>query len=334
MGSEGEHSRFTLAGGGASARAVAFRMAASALPDSLDDRFDAAVRLELNEWNGIVEPRLVLRALCPTERGECRPATAGRSYLETFVLALEARSAASGPSPRRPVHDRTGEGFAGVAGDLISSGETVAVVCADVERRRPVLEEVIGGIAKAVAASEDPAATCPVVVSWDELELDPELANDFTHIVALDPPVAPAALDLVAGIAAHGPGAVHLVWGAKEIAFTLAVARRDLDLRPLAASIYRNLRDARGAVKGDALARILASDAPYPLPAPVAARAVKVLDELDLVSITGTEQGVALEAHERPRTDLELSPTYRAARAHLEDMQRRLRAAPMHAAAA
>ncbi|MFL5780181.1 MAG: single-stranded-DNA-specific exonuclease RecJ, partial [Thermoleophilaceae bacterium] len=76
MGEEKQHSRFTIAGGGARARAVAFRTAAGSLPASLEDRHDAAVRLELNEWNGAVEPRLVLRALCPTEAGECRPVVA------------------------------------------------------------------------------------------------------------------------------------------------------------------------------------------------------------------------------------------------------------------
>src|SRR5206468_12995221 len=66
MGEDGQHARFTLSNGGSRARAVAFRTAARLLPSSEDERYDVAVRLELNEWNGTVEPRLVLRALCPT----------------------------------------------------------------------------------------------------------------------------------------------------------------------------------------------------------------------------------------------------------------------------
>src|SRR5207249_4756097 len=99
-------------------------------------RFDAAVRLELNEWNGAVEPRLVLRALCRTEPGACTPLSGERPLLESFERALGApvdTSAHAGPRIR-VVHDRRGDGFAGLAGELVSSGEGVAIVCADAGR--------------------------------------------------------------------------------------------------------------------------------------------------------------------------------------------------------
>ena len=57
MGEEGRHVRFTVEAGGHRARAVAFGV--SRLPDG--DAHDATFTLELNEWNGAVEPRLVLR---------------------------------------------------------------------------------------------------------------------------------------------------------------------------------------------------------------------------------------------------------------------------------
>ncbi|TML38155.1 MAG: hypothetical protein E6G29_00170, partial [Actinobacteria bacterium] len=101
MGEDAEHSRFTIAGGGARARAVAFRVAASSLPESIEDRFDAAVRLELNEWNGAVEPRLVLRALCRTESGACRPIGAARPFSERLDAALGRPRRAAGPRPPR-----------------------------------------------------------------------------------------------------------------------------------------------------------------------------------------------------------------------------------------
>src|SRR5205807_6972486 len=71
MGEDGQHSRFTIAGGGSRARAVAFRTATRQLPADSNERYDAAVRLELNEWQGTIEPRLVLRALCPIEQRAC-----------------------------------------------------------------------------------------------------------------------------------------------------------------------------------------------------------------------------------------------------------------------
>ncbi|HVW19194.1 MAG TPA: single-stranded-DNA-specific exonuclease RecJ, partial [Solirubrobacteraceae bacterium] len=59
---EGKHVRFTVESGGVRARAVAF--GTGRLPDGAGEgTFDATFGLELNEWNGAVEPRLVLRRL-------------------------------------------------------------------------------------------------------------------------------------------------------------------------------------------------------------------------------------------------------------------------------
>ncbi|MDQ3936670.1 MAG: single-stranded-DNA-specific exonuclease RecJ, partial [Actinomycetota bacterium] len=280
MGEESQHSRLTIAsGGGARARAVAFRTAPGTLPGSPDDRYDAAVRLELNEWNGTVEPRLVLRTLCPTERGDCHPAAPALPFWEEFdrELARLAVTAASPPtgfaatpagsasppigaaSPptgaaSRTVRDRRGEGFAGIAGDLLSSGESVAIVCADVERRRPGLEEVVAGIARAVADRE--GDRCPALVSWDQLATDPDLASGFAHLVALDPPLAARGIEQLASAPGPEGAFAHLAWGAAESGFALAVARRDLDLRPALTALYRDLRDA-GPCAGRQLEGIL-----------------------------------------------------------------------------
>ena len=212
-----------------------------------------------------------------------------------------------------------------MAGEIISSGESVAIVCADAERRRPVLEEVIGGIVRAVAVEGHDGSACPSVTSWDELEIEPELGRRFTHIVALDPGPLPDSTAMLGGIPAEDDarGVVHLAWGAAEVEFALAVARRDLDLRPLVASIYRRLR-AAGRATGDDLIAALAGDGPHCLPSAVCARAIKVLDELELVSVGRGAAGIAVETQERPKTDLSLSPTYRAARARLTSVESHL----------
>src|SRR5436190_12714461 len=70
MGEEGQHCRFTLSSGGARARGVAFRTAAGSITGCGDEPLDVALRLELNRWNGTVEPRVILRALCAVEAGE------------------------------------------------------------------------------------------------------------------------------------------------------------------------------------------------------------------------------------------------------------------------
>jgi single-stranded-DNA-specific exonuclease len=57
---EGRHVRFTVAAGGASARAVAFGNGGR-LPVKEGMPVQATFTLEVNEWNGVSEPRLVLR---------------------------------------------------------------------------------------------------------------------------------------------------------------------------------------------------------------------------------------------------------------------------------
>jgi single-stranded-DNA-specific exonuclease len=57
---EGKHARFTVESGGCRARAVAFGNGGR-LPVPEGEAADATFTLEVNEWNGVSEPRLVLR---------------------------------------------------------------------------------------------------------------------------------------------------------------------------------------------------------------------------------------------------------------------------------
>jgi single-stranded-DNA-specific exonuclease len=61
---EGRHARFTVESGGARARAVAFGNGGR-LPVEDGARAEATFTLEVNEWNGVSEPRLVLRRARP-----------------------------------------------------------------------------------------------------------------------------------------------------------------------------------------------------------------------------------------------------------------------------
>jgi single-stranded-DNA-specific exonuclease len=65
MGEEGKHSRFSLHSGSHRALGVAFGRSNLGVDD--DDMLDAAVRLEVNHWNGAVEPRVVLREVYPLD---------------------------------------------------------------------------------------------------------------------------------------------------------------------------------------------------------------------------------------------------------------------------
>ena len=309
MGQDGQHSRFTLSGGGSRARGVAFRTAARQLPSDSEERYDAAVRLELNEWKGTVEPRLVLRALSPTERSACQALAAEVPFWPAFERALAApvvpeRTAGT---PARTVRDRRGEGFAGVAGDLISSGERVLVVCADAERRRDALEQVIGGVAQRVRGESDAPCDAVGIVDWEALAADPAGAESYEHLLALDPPSWPEGAELLAALPCAGTGFAHLAWGAAEIDFALAVARRSFDVRDELALLYRELR-AAGPLAGGELEALLRAggrrDARH------SALLVRVLTEVGLAEL---RPGPELRLTGAGRTQLERSPTYRAA---------------------
>ncbi|MEA2481126.1 MAG: single-stranded-DNA-specific exonuclease [Thermoleophilaceae bacterium] len=346
MGQDQQHSSFGVVSGGSRARAVAFRTSPKALTSRVDAPQDVAVRIELNEWNGRQEARLVLRAVCATAPGTVREVDSGEGFWVAFERELRAPlepalvaagrggaatlggAAEALPSfgaPARRVVDRRGQGFAGVAGDLIASGESLLVVCADVARRRDGLERTIAGL-----GGDDPLPE----TSWDALAAEPSIASDFVHLVALDPPLAAAGEDLLA--AAPGDGFAHLAWGAAESEFALAVARAGLDLRPALVVLYRALRDRPAA--GADLEEVLRGDDGRRTPQ-VAARLVRVLSELGLVAYERDGAGrPACRVLDAPRTALERSAAYRAYMARLAEAERRLapdrREAPPAVAAA
>jgi hypothetical protein len=223
------------------------------------------------------------------------------------------------------VRDARGCGFAGLAGDLLSSGESVAIVCADVARRRPGLESVVGGIVRAVAGEVEVA--CPALVSWEHLAADPALGGEYRHLLALDPPLEADGVDRVAAAPAEPGALLHLAWGPAEAEFALAVARAELDLRPAVTSVYRALRDA--SAHPAALEPVLA---PLGLAPQVAARAVRVLVELGLVELTGAPGAPTFALLPAARTDLERSPTFSACAARLAAAERELDATSPRAA--
>jgi single-stranded-DNA-specific exonuclease len=302
MGEDGQHATFTLVGGGSRARTVAFRTAARTLPASGDERQDAAVRLELNEWNGAVEPRLQLRALCPTRPG------AVEVVEPPFWDAFGEPYAASPPRGSRELRDRRGTGFAGLLGDLASSGEGVLVVVWDSARRRAALEAI--------------GADGVALVAWDDLLAAPGLAEPYAHVLALDPPTAEAEAEGLRAL--PGAGFAHLAWGEDEERFALAVARRTLAPRDDLILVYRALRST-GACSGEALAAALRGDGPYPRAPRHCARLARILQEVGLVELDLTAAEPSCRVVEAGRTDLDRSPTYRAGRERLACAERWLR---------
>ncbi len=299
---EGRHVAFTLHAGGARSRCVAFG-AGGSLPVEPGEPADAAVRLEIDRWNGAVSPKLVLRKAQP-----CRPrAIDVLGEPESFGAGLCRELDRDLVAPPRPgeggrvVRDLRGSGIAGLLGDLVASGEPVLAVTAHAPHRARTLAARVGGFA---------------LTSWAALEDDPGLAAPFTHVVAVDPPTRPL-LDHPSG-----QGWTHVAWGAPELDFALHIHQWDFALRDPLTVVYRALSAARAA-RGESCETVLRGEGPQPRSAALAGRLVRVLTELELVALD--REGPGLEVAESPRrTALERSAAFTAYQQRFEDGQQYL----------
>jgi single-stranded-DNA-specific exonuclease len=182
MGEEGKHSRFSLHSGSHRALGVAFGRSSLGVDD--DDMLDAAVRLEVNHWNGAVEPRVVLREVYPLDaetpaiaahpcaceesewwsRFEAElardPTTQGSAVERNRRIATESLHGADGverkllvgqPSlhggadgSRRRSIQSAGSSPTATIAELVSSGAGVLAVAADASRRAALANGATG----------------------------------------------------------------------------------------------------------------------------------------------------------------------------------------------
>jgi single-stranded-DNA-specific exonuclease len=334
MGKEGTHSRFSLHSGSHRALGVAFGR--SRLGVGEDDPVDAAVRLEVNRWNGSVEPRVVLRELYPVTVHACTCPDAawwGR-FEDELRLPLDVTGeGGEGMEPLVREAIRSDGSLAATIAELLSSGEEVLVVCAEPSRRAglaslarfaagdaPLACERCGGIAV-------DALRLPALTDYAALESAPGLAGGFAHVVLADPPtsarqeaLAGCALNGWSGGAAH-PGFLHLAWDEGDVSAALAMLEEQLARRPALVGVFRELRDA-GETSGEELQAALRGDGPRPRSPEAAARCFRVLDELGLVqgAPEGGDGTVGVVSSEG--IDLDKSEAFRAYGArHQEGLQ-------------
>lgn len=307
--SEGRHVRFTLSAGGAKSRCVAFGNGGT-LPVTPDEPADAAVRLEIDRWNGAVSPKLVLR-----RAQRCTPpaielvgeADFGAGWQRELDRDLDTPYVCGDTA--RLTRDLRGTGIAGLLGDLVATGEPVLAVAAHAPARARGLAERVGGFA---------------LTSWAALEDEPELADRYVHVVAIDPPTRPTVHT--------GQGWTHLAWGTSELDFALRIHEWHFALRDPLTAMYRAVRAGRVS-GGEAVEQMLRGEGPQPRTAALAGRLVRVLTELGLVDLD--REGPGLQAAENPqRTALENSAAYVAYQRRLEDGRQFLTSANMRRQAA
>jgi single-stranded-DNA-specific exonuclease len=350
---EGRHARFSVNSGGVRARAVAFGCDGH-VTDDPNQPLDATFKLERNSWNGAVEPRLVLRHAQPCAPGEITTLAEeqGVDYLAAALaeldVALEAapsESASHGPSEsashgpsgsagpgasgsasrgigsflgpeprnllgpgtgtRRTVVDRRGHSPLAVLVDAVAGGEPVLAVCADVPRRLEGLRTRVGGF---------------TLAGYGQLERDPERARAFPHVVALDPPAGWAAARALAA----GPGITQLAWGQPELRFAEQMHELEYGLRASLVAFYRALA-TRERAAGEELERLLRGDGPHGRSARLAGRLIRVLAELELVSLDRDLPALTIAG--RAPTALDRSPSFRVYSQRYEDGKRYLSSA-------
>jgi single-stranded-DNA-specific exonuclease len=170
-------------------------------------------------------------------------------------------------------------------------------VCADVPRRLAGLKARAGGF---------------TLTSHAALAARPELLDGFDQIVVLDPPCSHEAQSILL----TGPGYTHLAWGEAELRFSEQMHGREFALRTSLAALYRSLR-LRQRVSGEELEHLLRGDGPHPRSPALAGRLIRVLAELELVSLD--RDLPALRLLDAAATKLERSEAYRVYSETYED---------------
>jgi single-stranded-DNA-specific exonuclease len=349
---EGKHARFSLHSGAHRALGVAFGRASLGVED--EDVIDASVRLELNHWNGSVEPRVVLRELYPLEGPSaeepvsphpcsCEETEWWRRFEAELNSDLDAESAKPGhmdllsqahEGERRLI--RGGASATVAIAELVSSGAGVLAICADASRRAALangatgLARFNGGAAliachrcddEEIARLKGRAAAGLALTDFAALERKPELAKAFEHVVLVDPPRGELdELRAQLPCAEAGPGFLHVLWTEAEQEFAARVLAEQWSSREGVAATYRALRQT-GDARGRRLREALAGAGAHPLCPEAGARRFRVLRELGLLQ--GSPDGGAgvVRVVSSVRTDLQRSAAFRAYSDRLSEAQ-------------
>lgn len=301
---EGKHSRFSLHSGSHKALGVAFGRPSLGIDE--EQPVDVAVRLEVNRWNGSVEPQVVLREVYPRAAGE--GALDVDAWWDRFEGEMTTDPASNPTYGEVPPHRRqvlsTTNAPAAVAGELAACETEVLAVTADASLR--------AGMAVPGLRLTDPG----------ELARSPGLAADFKHVVLVDPLPCPRLAEALSG-ASKPDCYLHRAWGEAEWRFAVASQAAQLSQRETLVALYRDLRDADGA-SGEELRLALVGDLRRARGAEAAARGFRVLGELGLIEGTPNRGRGEVRVVSSGGTDLERSPAFRAYSARFQEAQRYL----------
>lgn len=305
---EGKHARFSLHSGAHRALGVAFGRPSLGVGE--DDLVDVAVRLEVNHWNGAVEPQVILRELYRRNGGEA--ALEAAEWWQRFEAELRL-DPTQRPELDRALAERherrvliSSNAPAAVVGELASCGASVLAITADTELRAGMAAEGVR------------------LTDYPELERSPKLAAGFAHVVLVDPP-ASAELERLVSRSSQEGGYLHRVWGEAEWRLSLSVLEVQLAQRPTLIATFRDLRET-GDASGEELRQALLGGGPHPRSAETAARCFLVLSELGLLRGVPAGGDGEVGVVSSDGTDLERSAAFRAYSARHEEARQYLEA--------
>lgn len=322
---EGKHARFSLNSGGHRAAGICFGRTSFGVGE--DDPVDVAAELSVNHWNGSVEPQVRLDEVFPVAvQGESELSLEGCGgdewwrRFETAFAETEAPEPSGRPGLTRDV--AASPGLPGVRiADLISSGEGVAIGTVDAVRRWRALggEKGLGRFREGTGIlglwSGSPASAIDtvrtnngdsvVVFDFELLDQDPGLIAAYPHVVALDPAYS-ASHD---GILRLGEGLFHPVYGDAEFEFAEKAVSHRFDLTAGLRDLFRKLRDA-DQIRGELLRSLLAGAPESPRSPEVAARMVRILQEVNLIQSEGLGDARTLGVVSSEKVELEDSPVF------------------------
>ena len=258
---------------------------------------------------------MVLRALCRPRPGELRVLGEDEPFWEPCAPGVRRRhgtdrspARAEGWMGVRPV-DRRGEGFAGVAVDLLTSGESMVAAVADVARRRGLACRRGGrGVPRGHGAGVLAGAGSPPRPGGRVRAPGGDRPASRRH-------GRPPARSRPARAPRLGPRRDRLrATGVARRARPEARARRRLPSPP----------PTRANAPATAIEQALRGSGAYPRSPECCGRLLRILDELGLVELDLDLDEPRRRPREGVRTDLELSAAYRAYRDRLRAAERAL----------
>ncbi|MBJ7458075.1 MAG: single-stranded-DNA-specific exonuclease RecJ [Thermoleophilaceae bacterium] len=297
LGRSGQHFKLSIAGGGSRASVVAFRQERVIAAAEPAQTVDLVVELQRNEYNGREEAQAVLCAIVEHDAPDLH------AWRQEFSSAVSDPPATAGRTlDEAEAEDRRGEALLAVLQEFSVESTALALAVNDPLSWRAA----VAGVKLIEPALKDLA-----VLAFD----DPALAaGAFDHVVMAEPPPSPS-------LSGAGAARAVLAW---NDAIARSVAARESDLllsREHVVKAFRIVRDAGDP--GESLLEELRLRLPS---ARIAGRAVRSLEELSVVRVQRSGADVeALHAADSPKTDLELSFTFRSYSEYREESQRWLR---------